>query len=172
MATQGLTRYRFKKFWNTQYRWLDYKQESFNDEVTLARWQQMGFTPPFTGEMCDMRSAQPSWNTQFIEIYQARGWKDIGTSYYCMRPGTVLPVHRDTYSKYIELFALQEKKHTIRRAVVFLEDWHSGHYFEGGGEVVTGWKAGDVVEWEFDLDHIAANLGTTPRYTLQITGHV
>jgi hypothetical protein len=56
--------------------------------------------------------------------------------------------------------------------VVFLEQWQSGHYFEGGDEVVTGWEAGDVVEWEYDLEHIAANLGTAPRYTLQINGHV
>jgi hypothetical protein len=172
MATQGLTRYRLKKFWATQYRWLNYQQEPFNDAVTVERWQRLGFTPPFTGEMCDMRQSQPSWNNQFIEIYKQRGWRDIGTSYYRMWPGTVLPSHRDTYNTYIKLFGLEDRPHTIRRAVVFLEQWQSGHYFEGGDEVVTGWEAGDVVEWEYDLEHIAANLGTAPRYTLQITGHV
>lgn len=171
MATQGLTRYRLTKFWATQYRWLNYQKEDFNDSDTLQRWQQLGFTAPFTGEMCDMRQPQPIWNDQFVKIYQERGWKDIGTSYYRMWPGTVLPLHRDTYVNYVRLFDLEHKKHCIKRAVIFLEDWQSGHYFEGGGEVVTGWKAGDVVEWQYDLEHIAANLGTVPRYTLQITGH-
>ena len=122
--------------------------------------------------MCDMRRTQPRWNEQFVDLYAARGWKNIGTSYYRMMPGTVLPAHRDTYNKYVELYDLANKKHLIRRAVVFLEDWQSGHYFEGGGEAVTAWHAGDVVEWEYDLEHMAANLGVTPRYTLQITGHL
>jgi hypothetical protein len=54
---------------------------------------------------------------------------------------------------------------------VFLEDWKPGHYFEGMDNPVTGWLAGDVVEWGYDAPHMAANLGTAPRYTLQITGH-
>ena len=88
-----------------------------------------------------------------------------------MGPGTILPTHKDLYLKYIEIFNLQGKEHTIRRAVVFLEDWQSGHYFEYLDNPYTNWKAGAVVEWEYDAPHMAANLGDLPRYTLQITGH-
>jgi hypothetical protein len=29
-----------------------------------------------------------------------------------------------------------------------------------------------VVEWTYDTEHMAANCGFEPRYTLQITGHI
>ena len=115
------------------------------------------------------RQRHQFWHARRI---QGQGWKDIGTSYYRMGPGTILPTHKDLYLKYIEIFNLQGKEHTIRRAVVFLEDWQSGHYFEYLDNPYTNWKAGAVVEWEYDAPHMAANLGSAQRYTLQITGHV
>jgi hypothetical protein len=72
----------------------------------------------------------------------------------------------------VQLFGLQGQEHTIRRAVVFLEDWSPGHYAEYIDEPFVNWKAGDTVEWSYDTPHMAANLGVQPRYTLQITGHV
>ena len=119
-----------------------------------------------------MRSPQPTWNNRFIDIFAGQGWKDIGTSYYRMNTGTVLPTHSDLYLKYIELFNLRGREHTIRRAVVFLEEWQPGHYFEGIGRPCVDWKAGTTIEWTYDTPHMAANVGLTPRYTLQITGHI
>jgi hypothetical protein len=172
MATPGLVRYHIEPFWDSEYLDLEYINEQFNDPKQLAQWHAMGFTSRFTGDMCDMRNQQPSWNKQFLDLYTQRGWKDIGTSYYRMMPGTVLPVHQDLYKKYVELFELHDRVSNIRRAVIFLQDWYSGHYFEGAGEPVVGWRAGDVVEWQYDVEHLAANIGSVPRYTLQITGHV
>lgn len=100
------------------------------------------------------------------------GWKDVGTSYYRMPTGTVLPTHGDLYTKYINLFGLAGQEHRIRRAIVFLEDWKSGHYAEYMNQPLVNWVAGTVVEWPYDTPHMAANLGLDPRYTLQITGWV
>lgn len=122
--------------------------------------------------MCDMRRAQPSWNQRFVEFFRERGWNNIGTSYYRMDTGTVLPTHGDLYSRYVKLFDLKGREHHIRRAIVFLEPWKSGHYFEALGQALTGWQAGYTVEWTYDTPHMAANLGPEPRYTLQITGHL
>jgi hypothetical protein len=119
-----------------------------------------------------MRSVQPSWNKQFVKIYEEMGWKDVGTSYYRMSSGTILPTHQDLYVKYIELFDLQGQEQCIRRAVVFLEDWKPGHYGEYEDQPMVNWRAGDTVEWQYDTPHMAANCGFEPRYTLQITGHV
>jgi hypothetical protein len=121
--------------------------------------------------MCDMRQQQPSWNYRFIEHFESLGWKDIGTSYYRMSTGTVMPVHGDLYKKYIDRFELQGKEQTVYRALVFLEDWKPGHYLEAMGVPYVGWKAGQVVEWTYDTPHMAANIGLEDRYTLQITGH-
>jgi hypothetical protein len=89
-----------------------------------------------------------------------------------MSTGTVLPTHSDSYKKYIELFGLAGQESTIRRAIVFLQDWAPGHYAEYMSRPMVHWIAGTIVEWTYDTPHMAANLGLTPRYTLQITGHV
>ena len=172
MTTNTIIKYNLEVFWDDEYKNLNYINESFNDEISIAQWIVQGYPDKFTGNMCDMRSSQPSWNDRFIKHFEALGWKDIGTSYYKMTTGTVLPVHSDLYLKYIDLFDLEGQEHTIRRAIVFLEDWKSGHYFEGNGVPMTEWSAGTVVEWTYDTTHMAANIGLEPRYTLQITGHV
>jgi hypothetical protein len=165
-------RYHLYKFWDLEYETLDYVHEQFNDTAQLDLWRAQGYADQFTGHMCDMRGRQPSWNQRFVDIFAAQGWHNIGTSYYRMDTGTVLPVHRDLYKKYIELFDLQGREHTIRRAIVFLQDWQPGHYAEYNDVAYVNWRAGDVVEWSWDSPHMAANMGLTPRYTLQITGHV
>ena len=158
-------------FWDDEYKHLDYTVEEFNNLKDVAHWTQQGYSCKFTGAMCDMRKSQPSWNNKFIEHFERLGWKDIGTSYYRMDPGTILPKHHDTYKRYIEIFELENLHASIFRAIVFLEDWSSGHYLEVADEPITQWSAGDVVTWWYDTPHLAANMGTTPRYTLQITGH-
>ena len=159
-------------FWNDDYKNLCYTNEQFNDREQTQIWMDQGYSNRFTGDMCDMRSAQPAWNQQFLALFQSKGWLDVGTSYYRMATGTVLPTHQDRYTKYIELYKLHGREHTIRRAVVFLEDWQPGHYAEYAEQPFVNWRAGAVVDWHYDAPHMAANLGLTPRYTLQITGHV
>lgn len=165
-------KYNLEVFWDNEFKNLNYTNEQFNDTDNLKLWTDLGFPNKFTGDMCDMRSPQPSWNDKFVQHFANLGWKDIGTSYYRMMPGTVLPTHGDLYKKYIDLFDLQGQEQSIRRAVVLLEDWKSGHYFEGLGTPLTQWKAGQVIEWTYDTPHLAANIGFEPRYTLQVTGHV
>jgi len=165
-------KYKIPKFWGIEYKLLDYSTEEFNDSESLRLWRHQGYTGPFTGAMCDMRKQQPTWNDKFIEIYQEMGWKDIGTSYYRMDTGTVLPTHGDLYTRYVKLHNLQGQEQRIRRAVVFLEDWKPGHYSEINGMGLVNWDAGTTLEWDYDTPHAAANIGIEPRYTLQITGWV
>jgi len=165
-------RYKIPVFWDDEYKLLDYQHESFNDAASIARWTDMGYSSKFTGHMADMRVLQPSWNNQFVKIYQDLGWKDIGTSYYRMDTGTVLPTHSDLYTRYVTIHNLQGREDTVRRAVVFLEDWQPGHYSEINGVGMVNWTAGTVIEWSYDTPHAAANIGIAPRYTLQITGHI
>jgi hypothetical protein len=172
MATHAILKYNVDAFWDDEFKHLNYINEPFNDIVANDRWIKQGYQPKFTGDLCDMRSPQPSWNQRIVDHFVALGWKDIGTSYYRMTSGTVLPTHGDLYLKYIQLFNLQGLEHTIRRAIIFLEDWKPGHYLEAMDIPYTGWKAGQVVEWTYDTPHLSANIGLEDRYTLQITGHV
>ncbi len=161
------------RFWDDEFKSLDYIKEKFNDPETEIKWQDAGFRGPFGGWMCDMRSPQPSWNQKFIDFFERyEHWKDIGTSYYRMDPGSGLPEHVDTYRKYIELFDLKGQEHKIRRAVVFLEDRKPGHFAECQDRGYSDWIAGFTLVWPWNAPHSAFNMGSEPRYTLQITGHV
>lgn len=170
--THSVTYYTTTPFWDDSFKALDYANEDFNAPDDVAAWQELGYRGPFTGDLCDMRKPQPEWNAKIVEIFQAKGWQDIGTSYYRMRPGVVLPTHQDRYVKYIDIFGLQGREQTIRRAVIFLEGWQPGHYAEYDGRPYVNWSPGATVEWTYDTPHMAANIGLTPRYTLQVTGHL
>ena len=172
MATHEIVKYHIPKFWDNEFKQLNYINEHFNDVENIQRWLAQGYANKFTGDMCDMRSPQPTWNQQFVNIYEQMGWKNIGTSYYRMSTGTILPTHSDLYLRYVDLFNLKGQEQRIHRAIVFLEDWKPGHYAEYNDVAKVNWRAGDVIEWQYDTPHLAANLGLEPRYTLQITGWV
>lgn len=172
MATHAVSKYHIRCFWDDEFRHLNYIHEPFNNPEDTQRWLAQGFSNKFVGDLCDMRQPQPSWNQRFVDLYRDRGWQDIGTAYYRMMPGTIQPTHSDLYVRYVRLFGLQGQEHRIRRAIVFLEDWQPGHYGEHLGAPFVSWQAGDVVEWCYDTPHMAANCGSVPRYTLQITGHL
>jgi len=172
MAIHVTSRYNIYKFWDDEYKSLKYVQEPFNDPASVDLWLSQGYQNKITGDLCDMRHRLPSWNNRFIEFYQRRGWKDVGVAYYRMHTGTVMPEHQDLYKRYIEVFKLTGQERSVRRAIVFLENWKSGHYLELDGHPVVRWQAGDTVEWSYDTPHMAANIGLEPRYTVQITGHI
>lgn len=154
---------------------LQYDRETFNNPNDVKQWVENSYdwVRDFTGELCDMRKAQPSWNERVIEYFTKNfAWSDIGTSYYKMQGGVILPTHQDTYKKYTEVFNLNGKEESIYRAIVFLQNWDSGHYAEYNGSILPNWKRGDYVVWNYDTPHMAANIGINPRYTLQVTGHV
>jgi hypothetical protein len=172
MVTQETFKIFVNPFWDDEYKKLNYSFEPFNDNQSLTKWRNQGYGGMFAGMMCDMRKPQPSWNNKFIDYFSKLGWKNIGTSYYRMDTGTILPSHSDLYTRYIEIFNLKGKEQSIVRAVIFLEDWKSGHYAEYDYKPFVEWRKGDCVYWRYDTPHMAANMGPDPRYTLQITGHL
>lgn len=153
--------------WWVSHRNLPYINEPFNDQRSLKEWQELGYTQTkFTGDMYDMRNPEPQWVTPFRQILP---WENFSWSVYRMGPGATLPEHSDTYCRFCELYNIKDIE-KIYRAVIFLEDWQSGHYFEIDRTPFTKWQAGDTVIWRGSTPHIAANIGKTDRYTLQITG--
>lgn len=173
METQDWGKGYIEPFWNTEYRRLAYTKEPFNNPKDMERWRREGYSHKrelFTGFLCDMKKPQPSWNSQLVTwAEQQFGIKDVGTAYYQMTTGTILPVHSDTYKKYIEMFGCSIDD--IVRILVLPEDWKSGHYLEIDGKMISSWKAGDYFWWRGDVPHMAANIGIDDRYTIQITGN-
>ena len=153
--------------WWYTHRELKYVNEPFNDAGSLRSWKHAGFSQhKFTGDMYDMRNTEPDWVNGFREYFP---WDHFSWSAYRMGPGTVLPLHSDTYARFRELHNIDDPNN-IFRAVIFLEDWESGHYFEIDNQPLLPWRAGDGVIWRNDCPHAAGNFGLTNRYTLQITG--
>lgn len=153
--------------WQQQHRDLEYQNQPFNNAEDVASWLRAGYPPQrFTGDMYDMRCLEPQC---IPAIQQQIPLRYFSWSFYRMRPGDVLPEHRDTYARFRNIHALGADTR-ICRCVVFLEAWVSGHYFEIDGKPLTGWSKGTTVCWLDDVVHIAANMGMTPRYTLQLTG--
>jgi len=156
-------------WWDLQHRDLNYINEQFNDMQSLREWRRLGYTQTrFTGDMYDMKQPEPDWITPFRNIFP---FERFGWSFYRMPPGSVLPAHRDTYDRFKLIHGL-ETTQSVVRTIVFLEDWASGHYLEMNAHPFTGWRAGDWVSWRDDFLHLAANMGQTDRYTLQLTGTV
>lgn len=172
MVTHAAVDYHIDPFWDDAYKHIAYINEPFNDPESLKLWLTQGYQPKFCGELADMRHTLPTWVDRFIKIYTYKGWKNIGVAFYRMRTGTVMPVHQDLYKRYVSVFNLQGQETKICRAIVFLEDWKPGHYSEVNGCPHVGYRAGHTVEWQYDVPHMAANIGLEDRYTLQITGHL
>lgn len=149
------------------HRSLPYINEPFNDPESLELWRSLGYTQTkFTGDMYDMRNTEPAWINIFKHHFP---WKHFSWSVYRMTPGCVLPNHSDLYVRFKKIYNVTDDN-SIYRAVVMLEDWQSGHYFEIDNQPFTKWIAGDAFIWQSDVKHLAANVGMTDRYTLQITG--
>jgi len=164
-----LTASTVRNWWGISHRNLQYINEPFNDEASIERWRELGYTQQkFTGDLYDMRSDEPEWINEFRSLFK---WQHWSWSVYSMPPGIVLPSHQDTYRRFREIYNVTDAE-KILRAVVFLEDWSSGHYLEVNETPIVKWKAGDYVVWSNDTPHMAANMGVTNRYTLQITGVV
>jgi hypothetical protein len=150
-----------------EYKNLNYINKPFNDEETLRKWKSLGYNyEKYTGLMRDQSQQLPDWCFNVLEQIPLQ---KSSITLYCMSPGTIMPEHSDTFIKYREIMNLKSIDN-VGRAVIFLEDWKSGHYFEIDETPMVNWKKGDYVLWKNDTPHMAANLGKENRYTMQVTG--
>ena len=157
-------------WWNEDFKSLPYHYLNIKNTWDAERWDQEGYHGlTYGGEhynTLDMGDDVPEFAKPFLSLFD---WQNIGIVFYKMKTCQSLPTHQDAYTTYAKKFDLEQDQ--IRRAVVFLEDWKSGHYFEIDGEPLMPWRAGDWVAWKSDVPHHAGNYGVDSRYTVQITGH-
>ena len=115
--------------------------------------------------MYDSKNPMPDW---VIAVSSELGLENCGYVFYKMQTNDIMPEHVDHFNTYCKVFGVE--RNNVYRAVVFLEDWSSGHYFEIDKFAICNYKKGDYVLWHADVPHAASNIGTSDRYTLQITG--
>ncbi len=159
----------FDPVWEDEYKYMPYIRKPYNDLLTLSKWKNMGFTHEnFTGEMCNDQNLIFDWAKNLGKILN---WKNCGYTFYRMKTGDIMPPHRDHFSNYKKMFNIKNTE-DVMRCVVFLENKKTGHMFEIDGIGIGDWMAGGAIVWRGSVEHTALNVGSEPRYTLQITGHL
>lgn len=102
------------------------------------------------------------------EFYKELCVKDNGSvCWLTMEPGEIIPIHTDHF------YMLKTKNNaSIKdciRYLVMLEDWSPGHYVQLDELILTDWKRGDVWYFDYNVQHWAANCGTTNFYSCQVS---
>lgn len=107
----------------------------------------------------------PKFVDKIIDTFQ---YKIKAPAINLMKPGQILPLHKDLYTKFKNKYDVNQTD-DIHRYIIFLEDAKPGHFMQIENEIITKWNAGDLVSWKGEIMHGAYNLGYENRYTLQLT---
>lgn len=155
-------------WWDSSFKDLDYQYYPLKNTHDLVRWINEGYGHlTLNGQLYSMPNKMPEFAAGFFNLFP---WQNISIAFYKMNTCNALPMHSDSYISYTKRHRVESKN--VRRAIVFLEEWKSGHYFEIDDCILMPWQAGDYVYWQHNVPHFAGNFGIEPRYTMQITGHV
>jgi hypothetical protein len=154
-------------WWGEEFKNLPYKNPPVN-QLDIDMWTNQGYENlKLHGSVYGQAEGPaPEFSKKFYNLFD---WTNTGITFFKMTCGQALPTHQDRYLNYQRIYKIVDPS-VIWRCIVFLEDWKSGHYFEINGKPIVDWKAGDWVNWNFDVPHFAGNIGIEPRYTVQITG--
>lgn len=151
--------------WTDEYKSFEYSKQPLMEEE-IKNWRTLGYYhESFSGHMYDSRNTMPNWVNSVAERV---GLTNCGFVFYKLTTLDIMPNHVDHFETYRRVFNVD--RNDVYRALVFLEDWAPGQYLEVDHKLLSMWKAGDYVRWHADTDHASANIGTTDRYALQITG--
>ena len=156
-----------------EFKSLDFSiRKQFSDDQTVERWKSIGHLYVNYGGCIIYHNDVPDWCKNILTIIS----KQLNICYascslYCMPPGTIMPEHEDYYPAYRKIHNIDDIE-KVRRVLVFVDEWKSGHYFEINGNPIVNWNVGDYCTWVGKTPHIAANIGNVNRYTLQITGKI
>jgi len=156
-------------WWDDSYKSLPYDIPDLrlDDPTKTEEWDKQGFSVfKYGGGIYNMTQSMPVYAEPFMSVFD---WKNTAIQFFILKPMWAVPPHCDGYPGYAKRNNITNLNQ-IRRGVVFLEDWKSGHYLEVDGQPFIKWKAGDWVWWQGATPHYAANIGLENRYTLQITG--
>ena len=116
----------------------------------------------------------------FYKMLSAIGMYDVHLArVHIQRLGQVTPFHIDQQMRYAR--PQWRKRWTesgadknplkLRRVLIALTDWDIGHVWQFGNTYYQGYSAGECVVYDWcNMPHATANMGYTPRITLQATG--
>lgn len=154
-------------WWDDSFKHLNYIHYELTNVNDVTRWDSEGYSGfTYGGGLFNMKQEMPNYATPFFTLFD---WDNVAISFYVLKTMMAVPPHQDNYPGYIKRNNIVDRS-KIRRCIIFLEDWKSGHYLEVARKPFVNWQAGDYVIWQDDVPHYAANIGPENRYTMQITG--
>lgn len=102
----------------------------------------------------------------FQHIADQFGLEKCMTRIHVQHPGQTWNLHIDKLEKW-----MPEDPSQVVRYFIQLTDWQPGHFWSFGNYSWSGWRAGEVVTFDwYNVPHATANAGHVPRVTLQLTG--
>ena len=144
---------------------LDYKILPAYGEDNMQKYLHKEYKDIICNYVYHLPKPMPKFVDKILQQFE---YKIKSPAINLMTPGQILPLHQDTYTKFIEKYNINSIEDIIRY-IIFLEDAQPGHLMQIQDTVYANWKSGDVVSWNGSQTHAAYNLGHTNRYTLQIT---
>lgn len=105
---------------------------------------------------------------EWFKCFAPKKSNKVGFLFSKLDSGHMVPEHKDHFTNFAKFHKIKNKN-SIKRRLVFVEDWKPGHYFQVGRVPFINWKSGDYVEWGKDEKHFGGNIGMSPRYVLQVT---
>ena len=159
--------------------------DSIISQARPATWETRGYKeqnitiPPedLVAEKNDLQKigADPEMIISNIEWQLPASLKQVADNFafdsamyrlHVQMPGQVWTRHIDKLDKFHP-----DNPTVVHRIMIQLTDWQPGQFWEFGNYQWRGWRAGDVVTFDWrNVPHCTANAGHHPRVTLQITG--
>ncbi len=145
------------------------------DEFNLSWGKQLYVSAGYTEHNTRRYQITSGKNHEFPDfchrIANISGLEHCSLAMIRQQPGNVVPWHFDTYKMLRDEQGItRENIDTVRRYLVFLEDWHWGHVMQIGNNVLANWKKGDVYTWPYGMYHLSCNAGIVDKWTMQLTG--
>ena len=108
-------------------------------------------------------------NPLLKEVIDQTNLKNASIGIIKVAPGHVIPWHYDSYVFYKKVNNV-EAEENVERHIVFPFNWHWGHIYQIGNNVISNWEKGECYTWPTFRYHLAANAGIKDLYLLAITG--
>lgn len=152
-------------FWSKNFKEFNFERADITKDQ-IDRWRKQGYTNQnFTSKTCNTTNTPVKW---YDIVAGYIGLHSLSYVFYKTETCDIMPVVVDYFEQHCN--KCQKQKKNIWNAVLFLDDWQSGHYFEIDGTPIVNYKEGDYVLWSTDTPYTISNIGITDLYTLQITG--
>lgn len=135
----------------------EYYSKNIHNDAVFNDWMNAGYFESNTIEWfmyykTDLTELLDLDKIDFLKEYSEYRWWAVK-----VMPGKCFPGHIDRY----------QDQGNVTRFWMAVEDYHWGHIFIHGDQMLHGYKSGDIFEMP-DFIHGAGNIGLFPKLSIQI----